>query len=241
MEQGVGHNTKEEEWLLLVQGIAHAAGLTTLHTDAAELLAEDARYRAAQVLLRALLFAKHSKRTTLTPLHVEAALQTLLKREHQPRKLHFFTEDDTTAQQPLDLDRLLNSVESTFQTSEGHNCPPPPVLQVHWLALDGVQPVIPQNANTGKLMDALTLNSTEGDLISSEQSLEELSGVVKHLLSRELQLYLEKVISILKSEDEKLLHAVLERITVDSGLHQLVPYFTQFLAAEVTVDLEIIP
>ena len=62
--------------------------------------------------------------------------------------------------------------------------------------------------------------------------------LVKHILSKELLLYFEKICDALIDEasDEYRL-AALASIRTDPGLHQLVPYFVQFIAEKVTHNL----
>ena len=63
--------------------------------------------------------------------------------------------------------------------------------------------------------------------------------LVKHVLSKELHLYFDKVCSALldKSNDEYRV-AALASVRSDPGLHQLVPYFVQFIAEKVTHSLK---
>ena len=62
---------------------------------------------------------------------------------------------------------------------------------------------------------------------------------MKHILSKELLLYFEKICGALvdESSDEYRLAAVAS-IRSDPGLHQLVPYFVQFIAEKVTHNLK---
>jgi transcription initiation factor TFIID subunit 6 len=61
---------------------------------------------------------------------------------------------------------------------------------------------------------------------------------VKHVLSRELQLYFEKITElIVAGSDTLLLRDAFLSVATDSGLHPLVPYFTQFVADEVCICL----
>lgn len=58
---------------------------------------------------------------------------------------------------------------------------------------------------------------------------------MKHILSKELQLYFEKVCtSVLDEAQEDYRIAGLASLKDDPGLHQLVPYFVQFVAEKVT-------
>jgi transcription initiation factor TFIID subunit 6 len=61
--------------------------------------------------------------------------------------------------------------------------------------------------------------------------------LVKHVLSKEQQLYYEYVISAMRGEDASLKKAVYDSISKDDGLHQLLPYFTQFIAEELANNL----
>ena len=59
--------------------------------------------------------------------------------------------------------------------------------------------------------------------------------LVRHVLSKELQQYFEKVCSALLDESNNDYRvAALASVASDSGLHQLVPYFVQFIAEKVT-------
>ena len=63
--------------------------------------------------------------------------------------------------------------------------------------------------------------------------------LVKHVLSKELQMYFEKVCSaILDESNNEYRIAALASIRSDPGLHQLVPYFVQFIAEKVTHNLK---
>lgn len=62
---------------------------------------------------------------------------------------------------------------------------------------------------------------------------------VKHILSQELQLYFEKVCkAVLDEQQDEYRSAGLASLQNDPGLHQLVPYFVQFVAEKVTHNLK---
>jgi transcription initiation factor TFIID subunit 6 len=62
---------------------------------------------------------------------------------------------------------------------------------------------------------------------------------VKHILSKELQLYFERICSaVLDPENEEYRIAAFSSLKTDPGLHQLVPYFVQFIAEKVTHNLK---
>lgn len=113
----------------------------------------------------------------------------------------------------------------------------------HWLAVEGVQPSIPQNPTAA--------DSRNLELVSkgpnANSTLAAMSGtgdvavkpLVKHVLSKELQLYFEKVCSAFLDEtSEDYRTSGYASLREDPGLHQLVPYFVQFIAEKVTHGLK---
>ena len=63
--------------------------------------------------------------------------------------------------------------------------------------------------------------------------------LVKHLLSKELQLYFSNACSAVFDENsDEYRAAALASIRTDPGLHQLIPYFVQFIAEKVTHNLK---
>ena len=70
-------------------------------------------------------------------------------------------------------------------------------------------------------------------LCVSSRSPFQSQGAVKHVLSKEQQLYYEYVTSAMRGSDATLKTAVFKSLREDDGLYQLLPYFTQFIAEEV--------
>jgi transcription initiation factor TFIID subunit 6 len=63
--------------------------------------------------------------------------------------------------------------------------------------------------------------------------------MVKHILSKELQLYFDKItIAILDENNDDYRLSAFSSVRNDPGLHQLVPYFVQFIAEKVTHGLK---
>ena len=115
-------------------------------------------------------------------------------------------------------------------------------FSAHWLAVEGVQPSIPQNPSTADARNQELvpkgpganphMSAINGDNVT-------VKPLVKHILSKELLLYFEKICGALvdESSDEYRLAAIAS-IRTDPGLHQLVPYFVQFIAEKVTHNLK---
>ncbi|QLQ82085.1 hypothetical protein HG537_0G03400 [Torulaspora globosa] len=163
----------------------------------------------------------------------------------------------------VDFDKLIN--EPLPQV------PRVPTFTTHWLAVEGVQPAIAQNPNLNDIRisqppivrgaivtalndDSLQTSPAAAISLNEEKQSQHLSTVkpgqnidvkplVKHVLSKELQVYFNKVIGALTSKneaDETAQHmksAALTSLRTDSGLHQLVPYFIQFIAEQITHNL----
>jgi transcription initiation factor TFIID subunit 6 len=63
--------------------------------------------------------------------------------------------------------------------------------------------------------------------------------LVKHILSKELQQYFERVCNaFLDESSEEYRISAFSSLREDPGLHQLVPYFVQFIAEKVTHSLK---
>lgn len=66
-----------------------------------------------------------------------------------------------------------------------------------------------------------------------------LQPLVKHILSKELQLYYERVTAaVMDEQNETIRAAAFSSLRHDPGLHQLLPYFLQFVSEKVTHGLK---
>jgi|SRR5579862_5682787 len=110
----------------------------------------------------------------------------------------------------------------------------------HWLAIEGVQPAIVQNPTPAELKSSeyQSTNATQGPA-SSLAAVSGAEGVetkqqVKHILSKELQLYFERIANALTNEEaESVRETAIASLRTDPGLHQLVPYLVAFIAEKV--------
>ncbi|RMZ87270.1 hypothetical protein DV736_g5500, partial [Chaetothyriales sp. CBS 134916] len=250
-----------------VKDIAESVGVINLNKEVQYSLCRDVEYRTTQVLEQAIKFMRHARRTVLWSQDISQALRVLdceplygyettrpLKYGEAslgPGQPLFYVEDEE-----MDFEKLINA-------------PLPKVpreisFTAHWLAVEGVQPSIPQNptstslsARTDSLLpkgphvpSALAAMSSTSDIApSSTTAALPSSGAaggatttkpqVKHILSKELQLYFERVTaSVLDETQPELRTAGLSSLREDPGLHQLLPYFVQFVAEKVTHNLK---
>lgn len=129
--------------------------------------------------------------------------------------------------------------------------PVDPTFSVHWLAIEGVQPAIPQNPapmHTAKLDNSAEFQAKDVSAISGIEGVPVVTKpLVKHVLSKEQLQYFEYIRYAIKQgscpsanlsdTDVQLLNAALTSISSDAGLHQLMPYFAQFINDEVNKNL----
>ncbi|PKI32551.1 hypothetical protein CRG98_047049 [Punica granatum] len=109
----------------------------------------------------------------------------------------------------------------------------------HWLAIEGVQPAIPENAPVQVIAAPSDSKSQE---LKDDKLPVDIKLPVKHVLSRELQLYFEKITELtVRNSDSVLFKKALVSLATDSGLHPLIPYFTCFIADEVSRGLNDLP
>ncbi|PGH27174.1 hypothetical protein AJ80_01131 [Polytolypa hystricis UAMH7299] len=229
-----------------IRDVAESVGINSLTDDVVDNFARDVEYRISQVLEEALKFMRHAKRTVLTTQDVSNALRALdvepLYGYETARPLKFgeatlgpgqplfYVEDDE-----VDFEKMINAPLPRVPREIS--------FTAHWLAVEGVQPTIAQNPTSA--------DSRNLELVSkgpnANANLAAMSGnenvnvkpLVKHILSKELQLYFEKVCSaFLDESNEEFRTSAFSSLKEDPGLHQLVPYFVQFISEKVTHNLK---
>lgn len=226
-----------------IRDVGESIGLGNLQKDVADLLARDVDFRIAQVLEQAIKFMRHGKRTTLHTDDISQALRVLdiepLFGYESTRPLKF-GETSIGPGQPiyyiddedLDFEKLINAPLPKIPREVS--------FTAHWLAIEGVQPSIPQNPTS--------TDSRHQDLLpkgpNANPNLAAISGadnatvkpLVKHILSSEIQLYFERITTaiLIHDSNDEARNAAFNSVRSDPGLHQLVPYFIQFIADKVT-------
>lgn len=220
-----------------IEVIAQSIGITNLSSDVALALAPDVEYRVREIMQEAIKCMRHSKRTVLTTDDVDSALSL---RNVEP--IYGFASGD-----PLRFKRAvghkdlfyIDDKDVEFKDVIEAPLPKAPLdtaVVAHWLAIEGVQPAIPENAPVEALVAPSEIKKFEH---SKEDGIPvDIKLPVKHVLSRELQLYFEKITELIVSRSDSILFKeALISLATDSGLHPLVPYFTFFIADEVTRSL----
>ncbi|KAF9319805.1 hypothetical protein BG003_008099 [Podila horticola] len=240
-----------------IKDIAESVGIPNLKDDVATSLAQDVEYRIHEIVQEAMKFMRHGKRTKLTVDDINNALRV---RNVEP--LYGFSSADptrfkrttagstSTGQQEL---FFVEDEELDFEAILSAPLPKVPLdvtYTAHWLAIEGVQPAIVQNPtpsdaksdlfNKRIKLDQPSQPVTPGIKAGAQPTATgaaEVQPLVKHVLSKELQMYYERITSAVLSQDEVLRATAISSLQNDPGLHQLLPYFVQLVAEKVTQNI----
>ncbi|KJE92714.1 transcription initiation factor TFIID complex 60 kDa subunit [Capsaspora owczarzaki ATCC 30864] len=239
----------------------------------AEELVKDTEFRLRMLVEESLKFMYHSRRHVLTTDDVNSALRAmdmeplygygasappLVKRKNAPNSGQFEDEE-------VDLAALVAAPLPKVA--------PPVSYAAHWLAIEGVQPAIPQNppmfgenrpmlnrtdknltvvnaqgkpttaavgAGSGVAPPSSTTPLVAGTF-PAVRSLHEIKHLVEHTLSKELQIYYERLVDAITGVNDNARQAALISLAADPGLHQLVPYLSQFIADKILQNLNNLP
>lgn len=237
-----------------IRVMAESVGITGLSDEAVLRLGDDVVYRLKQVVQEATKFARHSKRRRLTTTDVDCALRAknvesvygFDSSEHVPfrhvsggGKEVFFVEDK-------EVD-LLDTVAAPLP-----RLPLEPSLRSHWLAVSGVQPVVPENPPQVSLAEQQRAASSAvhpsdvpqgpgrahcAEEREDEEDLSKLKPLRAHSLSLEQQVYFTEITdACIGLSDQKRLEA-LTSLSSDPGLYQLLPYFSNFVVEGVRLNI----
>merc|ERR1711977_502654 len=192
-----------------VRDVAESVGISALNEDAVRTLSQEVEYRVGQVIIEAMRFMHAGKRTVLGTQDISQALKVLdvepLYGYESTRPLRF-GEASLGPGQPL---FYIEDEEVDFEKLI--NAPLPKVprevsFTAHWLAVEGVQPSIPQNptSNEARNLELLPKGPNANPALAAMTGTENTTTKpqVKHILSKELQLYFEKVCASVLDETQ---------------------------------------
>ena len=229
-------------------------------------------------------FARHAKRTYITPDDINNAFKL---RNVEPVYGLCSSSDPARFTKAAGHADIVYAEDPVVPLSSIVEAPLPPLpweagVTVHWMAVNGKQPAIPENMplvplthrdkrqrteKTRKALPALTVKPAEIATTTTGAEAEAAAtagtatqhgtgtveeGVLvraplKHVVSKELHLYYNKVVTALEtaapppaSASTELL-AVLASLRIDAGLQPLAPYFAHYLAEKVGVYLPSAP
>merc|ERR1719309_1022009 len=241
-----------------IKVMAETIGMGLLPEEAARELAEEATYRVRQLVQDSQKFMYHGKRHRLVAEDVDQALRVTGQEplygfrasEHIPfrfasgggRDLHFSEDKE------LDLNELVSVSLPKI--------PVTPAIRAHWLAIDGVQPSIPENPPP-QSKDQLVADSVDpAAKLKGENARDNKLGMVlgqlakmktvetvnvkqlaSHELSVEQQLYYKEITEACVGSDEPRRAEALQSLACDPGLHQMLPRLCTFIAEGVRVNV----
>ena len=229
-----------------IRDASEATGVSNLRKDILETLARDVDYQLSMVIDEALRFMRHAKRTTLSAKDISCALRVLdvepLFGYESTRPLRFgeasigpgqplfYIEDDE-----VDFEKLINAPLPKVPREISYTA--------HWLAVEGVQPSIPQNPTSTdpRHQDLLPKGPGANANLAALAGLDNVTNrpQVKHILSSEIQLFFERITNaVLDEGNEEYRNAAYNSLRTDPGLHQLIPYFIQYTHEKVTHNLK---
>lgn len=219
-----------------IEVVAQSIGISNLSSEVQVELAGDVEYRLREIMQESIKCMRHSKRTILTAEDVDGALKL---RNVEPI-YGFASGDHLQFKRAVGHKDLFYIEEKDLDFKDVIEAPLPKApldtaLVSHWLAIEGVQPAIPENPP----QEALTAPQDNKAMMYKEDGGSiDLKLPVKHVLSRELQLYYEKITDLaVNNPNSRLMKGALESLATDPGLHPLVPYFTFFIVDEVSRNL----
>lgn len=144
-----------------------------------------------------------------------------------------------------------NKTVMLLEFLQSEELPPAPTeteLKYHWLAVDGIQPEIPQNPTKVQHQPAIvsdTESSTVDEIVNlpSSDSNNGIEGVLRvsqlqaSLLSEELKLYFTRITSTIENYIPEQQDAALASVEADPGLQELVPFFVRYCQKELFLHL----
>lgn len=209
-----------------LKAYAQSKGIVNVEDDALRILSQDLEYRIKEICQEGSKFMLASKRTKLSINDINFGLisrnvdplfgydpQENLVFKGLPSGIFYVPDED------IDLEEYLERPLPKI--------PLRPSIQSHWLAIEGVQPQIAQNPI---LLDKPEVKK---DTLVSYQEEAELKSQNKHMLTKELGHYFEKVIQTMETDPD----IAIDCLKKESGIQQLVPYFIHHFNQQVSAQL----
>lgn len=210
-----------------LKSYAQSVGITNVEDDALRILSQDLEYRIKEICQEGSKFMLASKRTKLS---IEDINYGLISRNVDP----LFGYDP---QENLVFRGLPSGIyyvpDEEIDIEEYLERPLPKIplntsIQSHWLAIEGVQPQTAQNP--------IVIEKTEQkkDTLLTYQEESELKSQNKHMLTKELSMYFEKIIQTMETDED----IAIECLKNESGIQQLVPYFIHHFNQQIIKNLK---
>lgn len=209
-----------------LRSFAQSRGIGNIEDDALRVLSQDLEYRIKEVCQEGSKFMLASKRTKLSIEDINHALisrnvdplfgydpQESLVFRGLPSGIYYVPDEE------IDLEEYLDRPLPKL--------PLQPSIQSHWLAIEGVQPQIPYNPIL------LEKPVAKKDTLGAYQEEAELKSQNKHMLTKELSMYFDKIIQAMETEEE----IAISCLHNESGIQQLVPYFVHHFNEQIAKNI----
>ncbi|RVD80430.1 uncharacterized protein DFL_008327 [Arthrobotrys flagrans] len=218
-----------------------------LDDDVAQALASDVEYRLRQIMAASIEVMKESGRTTLYTKDLEMAAKLLdidPPLGYQSNLGLRWGEATLGAGQPL---FYIEDEEVDFEKIINASLPKVPrevTMTAHWTAIEGVQPQVPMNPSPAeaRMNELVPRGATTAHALGAAGNSDNatVKPAAKHILSVELQMFFDKVISsVIDYEKDDLRSAALSALRTEPAIHQLLPYFVSYVTERVTHDQKV--
>ena len=244
-----------------IRMMAESVAIAGLNEEACKRLSEDLEYRLKEVVQNAIKFSRHGKRRRLTCSDIDNALKVKnveplygfecaeyipLRHTSGGGKDYYYKED-----QEIDLVDLISTSLPKLPCDVS--------LRAHWLAVEGVQPAIPENVPPASLEEqreqatAMSLTSKPEMVYSRDIKLDrkkkkekddsangewnKLKPLQTHGLSLEQQIYYKEITDACIGLADSKRQEALTSLSIDPGLYQLLPQLVSFIVEGVKVNL----
>lgn len=247
-----------------VKMMGESVGVGNLNDDAAVKLSEDLEYRLKELVQEAVKFMHHSKRRRLLSWDLDRALRV----KNVEPLYGFDTEEYIPFRHTSGGGKdLYYPDEKEVGLLELVNAPLPRLssdvtLRAHWLCVEGVQPVIPENPAPMSLQEQQ--DEASGSSLPSASSTDpvfhlkriqfdkkgkkreeaygtewsKLKPLQAHSLSLEQQLYYKEITdACIGVGSESRWQEALNSLSTDPGIYQLLPQFTSFITEGIKVNI----
>eukprot|EP00835_Amoeboradix_gromovi_P002368 NODE_133_length_18153_cov_0.298050.p4 type:complete len:434 gc:universal NODE_133_length_18153_cov_0.298050:1726-3027(+) len=206
--------------------LAESLGLS-VDDSVAAVIANDVEYRVRQIIQDSRKFQVHSKSPILMAEDINSALSA---RNSEP--IYGFVSPATFKSIPqqslyylhdeeIDLEQLLRL--------QAPKLPPPISWHAHWLAVEGQQPMIPENPLPSDVKASTFRPAVEEENKTLDTV---IKPMLSHVMTKEASLYYEKIISYM-SQDQKAVDFALQQVKSDGGLQQMLPYFIRWICDQI--------
>ncbi|XP_031286463.1 transcription initiation factor TFIID subunit 6-like [Pistacia vera] len=215
-----------------IEVISQSIGIANFSPDVALVFAPDVEYRMREIMQEAVKCMRHARRTVLRAEDVDRALKL-----RNVEAINGFGSSDSLRFKRADGLKDLYYIDDKdvdFKDVLAAPLPKAPIetsVTTHWLAIEGVQLAIPENAPVeapAAVSDGKRSDYREDGLSA------DIKRPAKHVLSRELQFYFDKIKQLAVNRSNCILfRQSLTSLATSSAIQPLVPFFTYFIADEV--------